>query len=232
MLGKRLEQCIEMIEKGMVVCDVGADHGYLACEIVKRNISDLVIASDINEGPLLAAQKNVAAYGYEKKIPLMLSDGLEKISESPYANRINCIVIAGMGGKTIQYILENGFDLAKKSTLVLQPITRENVLRKWLLANGFFIKEEKIAEDGNKIYTVIKAVYTGKKKNISEARSIMGYADYSEDITKEYGTIQYNKYLRKYNGLQKACDNKDEYEKLEKMKENIIEAERILKGES
>ena len=41
MLGNRLELCFNMIEKGMTVCDVGTDHGYLACELVKINLVGL-----------------------------------------------------------------------------------------------------------------------------------------------------------------------------------------------
>lgn len=228
MLGNRLELCFDMIEKGMTVCDVGTDHGYLACELIKRGKCDFVIASDINEGPLSAAKKNIAEYGYEEKIPTILSDGLEKIADSEYADKINCVVIAGMGGETIADILEKNIDFSAGCTLVLQPMTRENVLRNWLYKNGFEITKEKAVSDGKKVYVVIKSRYTGKKTELTEARAIMGFADYSKDESKEYGKIQFNKYMKKYKGL---LNSKNESE-LEDMKKNLAEAERILKNES
>lgn len=228
MLGNRLELCFNMIEKGMTVCDVGTDHGYLACELVKRGICDLVIASDINEGPLSAAKKNIAEYGYEDKIPAILSDGLEKIADSKYADKINCVVIAGMGGETIIDILEKNLDFSAGCTLILQPMTRESMLRKWLYKNGFEITKEEAVSDGKKVYVVLKAVYIGKKIEITEATAIMGFADYSKEESKKYGTIQFNKYMKKYKG---QLNSKNEAE-LEDMKNNLEEAERILKNES
>lgn len=233
MLGNRLELCFEMIENGAVVCDVGTDHAYLACELIKRKKCSLVVASDINKGPLEAAEKNVEEYGFKDKIPLILSDGLEKIVESEYAQRINCIVIAGMGGENIVGILENNIDFSAGCILILQPMTRENVLRKWLYQNGFNIRREKITVEGRKIYTVMKVVYTGEKSDISEALAFMGFADYSEEISKKYGTVQYNKYRKKYEALLKSEISSEMISKnIADMKENLIEAERILKNEN
>lgn len=46
--------------------------------------------------------------------------------------------------------------------LVLQPMTKWDVLRKWLYDNGFEVKKELACTEGQFAYSVMQAVYTGK----------------------------------------------------------------------
>ena len=67
-----------------------------------------------------------------------------------------------MGGELIAQILEAA-PWVKNSTrnLILQAMSSTEDLRRYLRENGFAIKKETAIRDGNHIYTVINAVYTG-----------------------------------------------------------------------
>ena len=168
MLDNRLKLCAEMVNGSGIVCDVGTDHAYLAAELIKTEKCRRVIASDIKQGPLDAAAKTVEKSGVKEKVELVLSDGLENIS----LNGVSDVVIAGMGGETIADIIDKCAELCdSRVQLVLQPMTKAEVLRKYLGEKGFAVDSEKIAVDGEKMYVVMAAHYCGVKRFVSENRT-------------------------------------------------------------
>ncbi|MDE7363983.1 MAG: Nif3-like dinuclear metal center hexameric protein [Ruminococcus sp.] len=185
MNNKRLEMCAEFVSGKGIVCDVGTDHAYLAIELIKSGKCSKVIASDINEKPLESAKKNVADAGLSDKIDLVLSDGLENIN----LDGVSDIVIAGMGGETIVHVLESADFVDIR--LILQPMTKPEILRKWLCENGFYKLSEKAVEDGGKIYTVICADYESiehesNMSELTEIESISGFFAYDDETGKKY----------------------------------------------
>ena len=70
--------------------------------------------------------------------------------------------MAGMGGELIARLLEKCPWVKNSVNLVLQPMTKWDVLRKWLYANGFEVKKELACTEGQFAYSVMQAVYTGK----------------------------------------------------------------------
>ena len=57
-LSDRLQACANFVGRGNRVADIGCDHGYLSIYLLTNGIARSCIASDINEGPLLSAQRN------------------------------------------------------------------------------------------------------------------------------------------------------------------------------
>ena len=138
--------------------DVGTDHGYLPVELLRRGYSGRLIASDINAGPLQAAVRSAQQAGLEDRISFQLADGLELCDP----NVIDTIVIAGMGGDTICGILDRAeWCMDRRYTLILQPMTRAEVLRYWLIHNEFEILEEDLTEDAGTLYAVLTARFGG-----------------------------------------------------------------------
>ena len=77
---------------------------------------------------------------------------------------MSVITIAGMGGRLIARILEEGLDkLANVERLILQPNNREDDLRIWLQDNGFQIVAESILEEAGKFYEIL-VVEAGQMK--------------------------------------------------------------------
>ena len=182
MIDNRLKKCCEFVSGRGVVCDVGTDHAYLAAELVLSGKCNKVIASDIKSGPLEAARKTVEKYALSDKIELVLSDGLENID----GLGVSDIVIAGMGGETIIKILEDcDWVRNHKVKLILQPMTKADVLRKWLGAHGFKSGDHAV-EEGENVYIVITAVYDGVKTAVSEFKSLRGNVDHNTPAGRKY----------------------------------------------
>ena len=152
-----------MVRWGGVVADIGTDHAYLPCALVLEGRSPRVYASDINRRPLSRAEKTIELYGLSDKVEAILSDGLSALK----GRGITDVVIAGMGGELISSILcQEDWAKTPELSFVLQPMTRHEHLRSALYGMGYQLEEERAVTDGDRIYTVMRAVYTGKMRKI------------------------------------------------------------------
>lgn len=212
-LDNRLSLCSSFVRSGKRICDVGTDHCYLPVFLVYTGVCPFAIATDINEGPLKSALDCVNRFSLSDKIDLRLCDGLAKVNQ----NEVDDIIIAGMGGELITSILNNSSIVKNKNiNLILQPMTKYEVLIKYLYDNGFKIINQKACSDINKHYTVINAVYCGIKSNYTSLDCYKGKLDINNDESKLF-LKQTLKYIKK-----KSIGEKS----LEKI---IIEIEELLK---
>ena len=156
-LDKRLSAVAALVRQGSRLADIGTDHAYLPVHLVQAGVCPSAIASDIGSGPLDAARRTVTENELTSQIALRLGDGLATVS----ADEIEDIAIAGMGGETIAAILEAApWVQDRRLRLILQPMTRAEDLRRWLLQNGFAVIEEHLITDGRHLYPVLAAEYT------------------------------------------------------------------------
>ncbi len=155
-IGARLLCVAEAIPQCETLVDCGCDHGYVSIYAAYHGKAKRITASDINRGPLDNAAREILAAGLSGKIKTVLTDGLRGIE--PH----ECVVIAGMGGELIADIISHAPWTKDKCTLVLQPMTRAEILREYLYREGFEITQEKIVSEGRHIYCVIVARHTGK----------------------------------------------------------------------
>lgn len=160
-LTPRLQRVADLVRNSVTVADIGTDHGYLATYLVQNGKVTSAIASDLREGPLEMAKATVAQCGFEDKIQLRLSDGLQSIS----GHETDDIVIAGMGGELIAEILSNCTWIKDNTKhLVLQPMTHSDVLREYLCNNHFEIISDVVVRENKKLYNVIEATYSGVRR--------------------------------------------------------------------
>lgn len=152
-LSPRLRTCCNFIAPGDRVADVGTDHAYLGIWLLTQGLASFVIASDIRQGPLSAARANAQRFGCGDKMGFYLSDGVQSIPRD-----FDTLVIAGMGAQTMVHILEAAPWLTGRR-LVLQPQNKPQLLRKFLSAGGWRIREEALVRDGRFLYSVMEAVY-------------------------------------------------------------------------
>ncbi|EID31660.1 PF04816 family protein [Streptococcus mitis SK579] len=161
MISKRLELVASFVPQGAILLDVGSDHAYLPIDLVERGQIESAIAGEVVEGPYQSAVKNVEAHGLKEKIQVRLANGLAAFEET---DQVSVITIAGMGGRLIARILEEGlYKLANVERLILQPNNREDDLRIWLQENGFQIVAESILEEAGKFYEIL-VVEAGQMK--------------------------------------------------------------------
>ena len=151
-ISARLLACCNFVGRGNRVADIGCDHGYLAIHLLQTGVARSVIASDINEGPLLSAVRNAEKYGVRDKMEFFLSDGARNIPRD-----FDTMVCAGMGADTMISILEAAPWLKDaKYTLVLQCQSKTPVLRRYLSEQGYRIYDEAVLRDGKFLYTVME----------------------------------------------------------------------------
>ncbi len=152
---KRILALAEFIPEGSVAADIGTDHARLPAVLVQNGTCPRVIATDCRPGPLENARRNLSEKGLLGRVDLRLGDGLGVLKPG----EASVLVLAGMGGGTIRRILASSPEVtASAQMLVLQPMGGAGELRAWLSKNGWRIKEEKLVEEGGRIYAIIAAV--------------------------------------------------------------------------
>lgn len=157
-ISDRLLCCASMVTPGAKVADVGCDHGYLGIYLLREKIAAHVSASDLRPLPLAKAKANAAVFGTADRMAFAVADGLDGVEPGT----VDTVVCAGMGGDCIIHILEEAPWVRDPNvTLILQPQTSGNDLRRWLGENGFSILEEKLVRDSGFLYFTIRTVCGG-----------------------------------------------------------------------
>lgn len=149
-MDQRLLTCAKLC-RGDVLCDVGTDHGYLPCYMIENGLCKKAYACDIAQGPLNSAISHIKERCLSDRITAVLSDGLDSVQRCD----ITDIVIAGMGGELIADILSRCGWL-DGINLVLQPMTKPDVLRKRLYELGFSVTDELACISGRFVYSVMQ----------------------------------------------------------------------------
>lgn len=153
--GVRLETIASLVPVGVAVVDVGTDHAYLPVLLAQQQKIRQAVATDIASGPCQAAENTVAQYGLGGVISVRQGNGLAQVTPA----EAEVVAIAGMGGKTITTILEQGAEQLEQTTrLVLQPMNGERELRHWLQEHKWKIVDERLAYEANRFYVVMAAV--------------------------------------------------------------------------
>ncbi|WP_294829991.1 class I SAM-dependent methyltransferase [uncultured Lactobacillus sp.] len=183
----RLSTLAQMVDQGARVADIGTDHAYLPIQLVKEGKVDYAIASDVAAGPLENAEKDIIAAGLKNKIETRLGSGLETISAK---DKIDTVVIAGMGGKLMTNILNEAWSRNFHfATLILEPNVGEPSVREWLSAHKYQIINEKIIAEAGHIYELIKAQELENTISLTDRQIFFG-----PKILKEKNQVFYQKW--------------------------------------
>lgn len=172
-LSPRMEALVEWMDADCAA-DIGCDHAYVICEAVKRGRCAKGYACDIAAGPLSRAQATIAAMGLDGRVIPRLQNGVV-----PILPEVSLFVIAGMGGSTIQKILEDWLKAEgpkDNRQFLLSPHSDAPKLRVWLSQHGFDIQQERILQDERHWYPILKVVYRGPEfeRELSEAEAAYG----------------------------------------------------------
>ncbi|MDO4315580.1 MAG: class I SAM-dependent methyltransferase [Oscillospiraceae bacterium] len=152
-LPPRLALIASWVRPGAKLADVGTDHAYLPVWLTLHGRVASAIASDLRKGPLARARETGRTYG-AAGIDFRLGDGLAFIRP----DEADTIVIAGMGGENIAAILADApWTADGHHTLLLQPQSRAEDLRRFLMDRGYAITREALVLDRGTIYPVLEA---------------------------------------------------------------------------
>lgn len=196
-ISKRLLCCAAMVPEGARVADIGCDHGYLGIWLLTEGKASYVAASDLREKPLEKARANSRLYGVADRMDCFVADGLAAVDPAS----VDTIVCAGMGGDNIAGILQAApWTRDPAYTLILQPQTSGNDLRRWLGENGYTIEAENLVQDGGFLYFTLTARYGG-------GRPLTPGEQYLSPRLLQSGSVLLPAYFdRVLRGLQRAVD--------------------------
>ena len=134
-LSGRLKAIADVVPKSHKAADIGTDHGYVPLSLLQDHRIGYAIAADISAGSLNKAKMLIRQYHMEHCMETRL------------------------GGLLICDILEKDEAVARTaSALVLQPMTAQAELRRWLVSNRYGIAQEDLAREEQRIYEIIVAV--------------------------------------------------------------------------
>ena len=200
---KRLLQLCRLIPLGgKGFADVGTDHGFVPVWLANHGYSGKIYAFDIAEAPLKKAVSLAKEQKVDHRICFSVCDGLDACPPE----LVDCIMIAGLGGDTIcrildraEWIMDGGY------SLILQPMTHAEVVRYWLIHNGFRITTEALVLEDRHIYQIFTAV-AGNCGTVSDAEYCAGIihtVHAGEDIRVLYDDL-IQKTEKKLTGMRRA----------------------------
>ena len=173
-LGARLASAAKLVRQGAYLADIGTDHAYLPIFLLKSGKIERALCSDVNEGPLLSAKRNALEAGLSDKVEFTLADGLDAAATLGLTD----IAICGMGGELIADIIDRApFVRTEGVRLILQPMTKQAHLRRYLARCGFAVREEIYSAEADKFYLCLCAEYTGECREISDLEAELGLID-------------------------------------------------------
>ena len=186
-LSVRMKMIVGLVPEGVTVADIGTDHGYVASYLVKEKKYKKAIATDVNEGPIKRAKKNIDALKLSDKIETRLGDGLDVLEDG----EADTVVIAGMGGMLICKMLSEAAEkLTKIDNLILQPQSDIEEVRRHVHKLGFKIERESICMEDGKFYIAMRAIHGEEDPPYSDTEY-----RFSRILSEEGGTI-FRSYMR------------------------------------
>lgn len=221
-MSKRLSKLTELCKNVSTTVDVGCDHGYIGCDLLKQNKTKFLIATDISAPSLEKAKKLIAQSGFSKNADFRVGNGLEVIKENEKTNQV---VIAGMGGCEIVKIIQNFKARNDVDWWILQPMNEVAKLREFLNQNNFKIETDLIVED-DKFYHMIIACCG--KQNLSQQQIEFGI-NFENDLTTDYFNWLNYKSKKFKEIIKKLPKNNQKISKLNNCIEKIENIKQIYK---
>ena len=99
-INERLKRVASYVDDNSYIIDVGCDHALLDIYLVKTKNNIKTIASDISDGPLEYAYKNIEKEKMLDKIKITKRNGIDKLEKE-----VDTIIISGMGTSSILNIV-------------------------------------------------------------------------------------------------------------------------------
>ena len=202
-LQPRLRLLAEMTPHGGRLADIGTDHGYLPVWLLQEGRIPSAIAADVGAEPLEHARRTAEEYG--AALDLRLCDGLRGIAP----HEADTVVMAGMGGETIRDILRAAPWAADgHHTLLLQPMTKVELLRRWISENGYVCRDERLVGDKGKLYVVLQMT-AGEPFTPDEVRLYGGLHLEGDPLYGDYLDAQLHRLRRQLDGLRHSREGED-----------------------
>jgi len=121
--------------------DIGAGDGQVALALARRGVR--MIATELGQGSFARLPQSLQR---------RRGDGLSVL----WPSEVEGVVVAGMGGRTIAAMLEDGGEVARSLRwLVLQPQQHLPDLEEWLHGAGYRLAAARDVDQGGRSYRVL-----------------------------------------------------------------------------
>lgn len=140
MLSFRLQALVDLYPSSApTFADIGSDHAYLPLALFREKKAERGFCVENKLGPYQRSKKAIEGSIYSSCCTLYFGDGLKPLQE-----KVDVLILAGMGGKLIRSILEKEKEkLLQIPYLLLDIHGEEAALFPFLGEMCFFPKEEK-----------------------------------------------------------------------------------------
>ena len=186
-LSSRLKKIVELLPTCELLADVGCDHGMVGMTALLQNKAKKVIFIDISQPSLKKAEILAKKNRLLDRTSFVVGDGLA-------GHKVDCAVIAGMGGKEILKILDDAKDCLPNN-LLLNPMRNVDTVRSKLIENYFIDYDQKFFD--KKFYDIM--LLTRGKDNLTLPQIKYGktnleffcndFCNFLQEERKKYGKI-------------------------------------------
>lgn len=200
MLDERLSLAAELYEPSEWGADIGTDHAFLPCHLLRAGICRHMIAADVSENALARARANLTRQHLIDRAEVVLADGLDAVTRP-----CGCISVMGMGGELMGNILRRGQDKLQGAVLVLGAHTELHLVRQAIRDVGYRIVQERLCKAAGRFYVFWRAEEGSADMSAEELR--YGHLLWQEDpaLLLEYAAWRRRVHQDKERGLLAAA---------------------------
>lgn len=152
MLDERLSLAASLYEPCDWGADIGTDHAFLPCHLLRAGICQHMIAADVSEKALSRARENLTRQRLIDRAEVVLADGLDAV-----ARKCGCISVMGMGGELMGKILRRGQNKLQGAVLVLGAHTELHLVREAIHEVSYHIVQERLCKAAGRFYVFWRA---------------------------------------------------------------------------
>lgn len=152
MLDERLSLAASLYEPCDWGADIGTDHAFLPCHLLRNHICQRMIAADVSPKALRHARENLTRHGLIDRAEVVLADGLDAVTHP-----CGCISVMGMGGETMADILHRGQARLQGAVLVLSAHTELHLVRRAIRDVGYHTVAERLCRAAGRFYVFWRA---------------------------------------------------------------------------
>ena len=183
MLDERLSLAASLYEPCNWGADIGTDHAYLPCHLLRAGICQHMIAADVSDKALARARENLTRQHLIDRAEVILADGLDAIIRP-----CGCVSVMGMGGELMGSILRKGQNKLQGAVLVLGAHTELHLVREAIRDIGYHIVQERLCKAAGRFYVFWRAEAGAEALSAEDIR--YGKLLWQEDtpLLQEYAT--------------------------------------------
>jgi tRNA (adenine22-N1)-methyltransferase len=158
-LSQRLLTIASLVDRDAIAIDIGSDHGYIPRYLLQSGQVKKMYATELSKATFLRLKSYLA----DTHVLAYQANGLTSLPDD-----ITTVIITGMGGGLIASMLQTKA-ITLQPTLLLGPHRDAHVVRQTLQMRGYSIIDERLVEEHQHYYQLIKAQPGTMKLDIFDA---------------------------------------------------------------